>query len=304
MLIPKTDWNTLTGSLLKFKLGDDVAGLPANVAAELESYRYLLNGKVTEEGENLLAQHFIRKNDTTVRALHTEKLLELAATQALLQAIWGLSNVDVEQARHALIFAGSSPDEVNKSLTHFLTLLNQFDIITYSKKLRTVKPLISPLDTDRVPSHVFIDPKRPYSNSFWIRKIIAECQGSLYWIDKYFDKSALEWLWREATAEKLSRITIISAPPTGTIEATALADYRKLVKELSHRGIQIEWRILPKSKAHRIHDRWILDDKELCFNLPSTGTIRSGQGSELLRSNNRSEVLSLFSSLLADALAV
>ena len=300
MLIPKTDWNSLTDSLLKYKIGNDSVGVPSGVVAELEAYNYISNDKLTDDGENLLTQHFIRKNDSVVRALHVSKLIELSATQALLQAIWGLSDVDVDQVKHALTFAGASPDEVNKSVTHFLAILNQFDIVTYSKKLRTVKPLISPMDTDRVPAHVFVDSKRPYANSFWIRKIIAECQGSLYWIDKYFDKSAIEWLWREATSERISHIVIISSPPGGEIDKTTITDYRKLVKELSNRGINMEWRILPKDKSHLIHDRWMLDDKDLCFNLPSTGTINSGQSSELLRSDNHDTVLALFNSLLPD----
>lgn len=296
MLIPTKTWSEITESLMQIRTG--VAIPSQSVRVELEAFHYTEKGQLTPLGESVLLQHFVRKEDRAVMTIHQEKLLSLAATQALLQAVWGLKDITVDQAFHAIILAGADWTTLEKTITKFLDVLNAFGVIVYSKRLRKIKPLISPIASANIPEHVFINKDRPFSNDYWMRQIIADCRQSITWIDKYFDKSAFEWIWREAKADNISTVTVISARTDGGIDATTLADYHRLKKELANREITLDWRLLPKTEAHLIHDRWIIDGKDLCYNLPSTSTVRSGQSSELLRSKNHKEVRTLADSLL------
>ena len=121
------------------------------------------------------------------------------------------------------------------------------------------------------------------------------------WLDKYFQKEAFEWLWREATAEKISSIRVISTVDTSGVDPLALADFKRLNKELRQKGIELDWRVLDRSKAHDFHDRWVLDGSGLCYNIPSIGSIKSGQRSELHASPNHKEVEQIFEQYYAQA---
>lgn len=301
MIIPKHSWGDLTGGLLAVRSGALINSLPESLRDELREFGYIHRSGLTVTGNDLAVQKFVRADEEAVRDIHCHALMNLAATQAVLQAIWGLSNISVDQVRTALIFAGADEVNLKSNLVSFLSMLNTFQIITYSRKFRTVVPLTPPANQDEVPAHVFIDPKRPYSNNFWIRQIISECRGGMIWIDKYFDKSAFEWIWRQANAENITQIDIISVRPSDGIDTTTESDYRKLVKELMHRGIALEWRLVDKSKSHLVHDRWIIDSTDICYNLPSTSTIRSGQASELLRSSSHADVAKLANVLKTDS---
>lgn len=261
------------------------------------------SGELSSAGLELCELLHVRHDAEAAEAITHDAMQSVPATQALLQALVGLKDITVDQARMALVFAGLPEAEVDARLTNFLTILNANKVITYNRKERTIRLLVSPKLTT-APSHVYIDRSRPYSNDLWIREILRECRGSIRWLDKYFQKEAFEWMWREASADNISRIQIVSTVDDDGIDALAVADYKRLKKELGAKGIVVEWKVLKRDESHDFHDRWILDDSNLCYNLPSINSIKSGQRSELHRSPNHAEIQANFVEYFARATAV
>jgi len=261
------------------------------------------DGSLSEAGRQLCDLIHVRKEADSVDSITHDAVASVPATQALLQSLMGLKDITVDQARMALVFAGLSEEEVDARLTNFLMVLNSNCVITYNRKNRSIRLLISPKQA-AAPSHIYIDRTRPYSNDLWIREVLRECRGSIMWLDKYFQKEALEWIWREATADNIGRIEIVSTADDDGTDPLAVADYKRLKKELEAKGISVEWRVLKRSESHDFHDRWILDDVDLCYNLPSINSIKSGQRSELHRSPNHAEIRAIFTEYFAKARSV
>jgi len=251
------------------------------------------DGQITPLGVELTRLEFVTKEFEKADAIHTRALTKLPVNQAILQSLWGVSGIDVDQVKNSLIYLDVEEDIVNKNAINLLNILNRFKVITYSKKHRSITLLESPITVtdDTAPAHIYIDRTRPFANDYYIRSIIRSASGTLMWLDKYFQKEAFEWLFREADSSKITSIQIVSSVNDNLIDPLALADYKKLKKELSTRGISLEWRTLARSQSHDFHDRWLLDDNGLCYNIPSINSIKSGQRSELHKSPN-SEIIS------------
>ena len=301
LILPKSNWRSLLGALTQLKLGTGQLARTEDTAF-LQQLGYVAeDGSLTPEGLVICTLALVRNDSEAVAQINHRDLLLAPATQALLQALSGLKDITVDQAKMALVFAGASQADVDAHIISFLDILNGNDIIIYNRKNRSIKLLVSPKDTPVAPPHVYVDRSRPYSNDLWIRQILRECRGTILWLDKYFQKEAFEWLWREANAENISSIKIVSVAEDGAVDSLALADYKKLSKELAPKGISLEWRMLKRSESHDFHDRWVLDDSEVCYNLPSVGSIRSGQKSELHRSPNRRQIKQTFDNYFSAA---
>lgn len=293
LLLPRSTWAGLLTALVEKRTDEDYSLLEDD-AIILKELGFLDDTcRLSGLGVELCDLIHVR-NDVEATSLITHKaVLALPVTQAMLQSLAGLSNITVAQARMSLIFAGVSEREVDKKLTNLLMILNENGVITYNRKGRSLKLLVTSKETP-APSHIYVDRSRPYSNDLRIREILRECHGSILWLDKYFQKEAFEWIFREATAENISCVRIISTVDEAVADQLAIADYKKLKKELGEKNISLEWVVLRRKETHDLHDRWILDDNDLCYNVPSVGTIRSGQRSELHRSPNHNEVRRIF----------
>ena len=172
--------------------------------------------------------------------------------------------------------------------------MNYAEIINYNKKTRVVRVLISP-DTPRAPKNVFIDPNRPFSNIMWIKKVLSECEGGVYWLDKHFQKEALEWLWAIADADKIKKIRVLSLDlGEGNLGTSARKDLTRFKKELANKNINASWRTIDSKLVRDAHDRWIIDDSGYARNVPNVNAISSGQRSEMNLTENYDEVKKAF----------
>lgn len=294
--LPNSSWVEVIDSLVQIKLSKGYVP-NADTLIFLQQLHYVdQDGDLTEIGNTICRLEYVTKELSDAEAIHRSAIVGLPVTQAILQSLWGLDDIDVVQVGNALIFLGVDQDVVKKRLITLLQILNRHKIIVYGRKNRSVKLLEAPLKVSitQAPDHIYIDQSRPFANDFYIREIIREAQGDLMWLDKYFQKEAFEWLWREAEASKLSSIRIVSSIGKEPLDKATIADYRKFKKELEAKGISVEWRILARSDSHDFHDRWILDDHELCYNLPSINSIKSGQRSELHKSPNGATIQGVF----------
>ncbi|MFA6447391.1 MAG: hypothetical protein WCW31_04010 [Patescibacteria group bacterium] len=250
-------------------------------------------GELTEAGRGVFESLFIKRDGKETEIL-MHLLLSFPPTVALQQYLWGLSDVDVEQVLTVLKTTGFWCYVSREPLTHFLDLLNYAGIISYNKKTRKIKILISP-DTVNVPNNVFIDPKRPFSNILWIKRVLAECERSISWLDKHFQKEALEWLWAVADAEKIKEIRLLSLDLSDkNIKSETKKSYTRFKLEMGQRGIKVIWAVIDSRKIKDAHDRWIMGGNGYLRNLPNVNAINSGQRSEMNLSTNYDEARNAF----------
>ena len=293
LLLPKSTWAGLLSALLQKRTVKDYQFADDDLAVLRQLGYVKSDHSLTDVGIELCNLMHVRSDTEAASAINHDAVVSLPVTQALLQSLAGLDPITVEQARMSLIFTGADEKTVDSRLTNLLMILNENDVIKYNRKGRTIKLLVSAKRTS-APAHVYIDRTRPYSNDLRIREILRECHGSILWLDKYFQKEAFEWIFREATAENISSVRIISTVDDSGLDQLAIADYKRLKKELANKNISLEWRTFARSDAHDLHDRWVLDDENLCYNTPSIGSIKSGQRSELHRSPNHNDIKQIF----------
>lgn len=123
-----------------------------------------------------------------------------------------------------------------------------------------------------------------------IEKVIRACRGDVYWIDKHIRKEGLEMLIDGLPYQGVKSVTIISGKDNLT--ASAKSDYFSLQTELAQRQIVLNWRVIENS-AFKWHDRWLVADNQ-CHNIPPVLAIIRGQRSEILSTEERLDILSLF----------
>jgi len=306
ILLPKSSWVVLIDALIQIKLGQ-AHDLNSEDMLFLQQLKYLdENSNLTDIGNNVCRFEYVTRDTKSADAIHHDAVLALPVTQAILQSLWGTDNIDVTHVNNALVFIGADSSIVDKRLTNLLQILNRHNILVYGRKNRSIKLLAAPIKptATQAPEHIYIDRSRPFANDFYIREIIREARGKLMWLDKYFQKEGLEWLWREVDAANITVIQIVSSLGDEPLDATTLADYKRFKKELEAKGVAVEWRTLARSKSHDFHDRWILDDNGLCYNLPSINSIKSGQKSELHKSPNGDTITGIFNDYFSAATPV
>lgn len=260
-------------------------------------------GELTEAGRAIFESLYIRCDSEEINILYP-LLLAFPPTVALQQYLWGVPKITVEQALTVLKTTGFWVYESSSPLTHFLDILNYAGIVNYHKKSREVKILVSP-DTPRVPKNVFIDPLRPFSNIVWIKRVLGECEGSIYWLDKHFQKEALEWLWAIADANKIKEIRILSLDlGDANLSTDAKKMYERFRKEMANKRIAVKWATIDSREIRDAHDRWIIGGNEYLRNVPNVNAISSGQRSEMNYSENYDEAAVAFASYWTKSVAV
>lgn len=268
------------GSISKHDLGDDYS-----FWEELGVFEKSATGELSDTGRAIFESIYIRR-DAKEKEMFQHLLLSFPPTIAIQQYLWGVSEVNVDQVLTVLKTTGFWFYESKEPLTHFLDFLNYAEIITYHKKTRAVKILISP-DTPRTPKNIFIDPARPFSNILWIKRVLAECEGSIMWLDKHFQKEGLEWIWSIADSDRIKEIRILSLN-MGDINlgSDARKYFKRFKQEMENKGIKTSWATIDSTKIRDTHDRWILDEVGYLRNVPNVNAISSGQRSEMNLSEN------------------
>ncbi len=303
-LLPQNNWKKILPciqaagerqSVSKATMGDDFQFL-----LDIGIFQEGDDDVLTETGRALFESAFIRRDGKDIEILQ-QLLLRYPVTAAIQQYLWGVKDAKIEQVLTVLKATGFWLYSSVEPMTHFLDLLNQAEVISYSKKLRQVRVLISP-DVPYVPKNVFIDPNRPFSNILWIKRILAECKGSILWFDKHFQKEALEWLWAVADANKVTEIKLLSLDlGDANLNSEARKSYKRFKQEMLTKGINVTWSVIDSKLVRDSHDRWILDGSGYLRNVPNVNAISSGQRSEMSASENYGQVLPLFESYWASS---
>jgi len=164
-----------------------------------------------------------------------------------------------------------------------LNKLNQLEnrVQSHDKKIRTIFEIIhKQSDTNTK----LLLPKTPFSNKKVVRDIINSCKEYIYWVDKYFSRTGLDWLSESLNTDKVKNIRILML--SEKVSERFLSLYCDFKKEFKDYGVKCELRVITDKKLKAdIHDRWIIS-KSLCYNIPSTDTIARGQYSEVKKTKN------------------
>jgi hypothetical protein len=212
-------------------------------------------------------------------SLLREGLLELATTQALVQALHGRGDVSFGGALHVLAKLGLADPDASDWFRQLLLTLDEFEIVDFSKTDETVRVTVEmpsgPRDEAEESTVKIITPDRPYQNIRHLREILRDCRGYIWWADPHFSKQAFEPLADEADKTKITEIKILSATKP---EPSAVKDYLRFSEEMKTLGITVEWRSVPPPDRDW-HDRFIIT-RGKAWNVPPVGAIFKGSYSE------------------------
>ncbi|GIF78364.1 hypothetical protein [Asanoa siamensis] len=256
------------------------------------------DGSLTESGTKYFTAKFVQRDEDSARAALQAILIDYPAVGVICQFLSGVPNADKGNAESILRNQGMGDGLTDRSLGSLLTLMSTTGVIRYSKG--TIEVLIHPAQMETVPASVFVSRATPFGNRAWLRRILRECDGFIYWLDKHFLPIALENLWEVADGRQIAEIRIISLKLQQNSGRKALRDYHDLVAELAHKSISIEWRAIDSKLIRDTHDRWIIGSST-ARNVPDVGTIYSGNHSELNRSDQAVELRALFEGYWASA---
>ncbi len=247
----------------------------------------LLNSesRLTELGQAYFEGAFVNKDETTLVVVMQTALRDYRPAEALSQRLFGVPNVDKTVVESVLRNVGLGADLTDRKLGTLLVLLDRFEVIRYVRNKGDVTVLIPPLSGGQVPSTIFLSRETPFSNVMWLGRVLKQCSGHIFWLDKHFQPAGLEALADVADGNQISEVRILSLKLLDNSTPKAMKAYRALRNELLQRGIELEWRFIDSTLVRDAHDRWIIGATS-AYNVPDVGTVMSGNKSEMSASGS------------------
>jgi hypothetical protein len=243
------------------------------------------DGNLNADGRAFDDAWWVYDDRPAAEAIMRKSLLNLPATQTILQSLHGRGKVPAKGVVHYLARHGMVDPSEDKAVRVFLGLLRKAGIVAYSNKLQTVRTTV-PLPDGGGPEPVVrvVDPERPYSNVRHIREVIRSCRDFIWWTEPHFAPKLLEPLVDEADADRISEIRILTgAESRAKLLKRGREDFKRFQEEMKSLGIAATWRIGAKQGKH---DRFILE-RSRTWNLPPINTLLKGDYSEISETPNR-----------------
>lgn len=248
---------------------------------------------LTKSGSAYFQAAFIKDCEAEAISILQSLIMKYAPATAILQALDGVATADRGKADSMLRMQGYGDNVIERSIGSLLTLMDHAELIRYSKNSGSIEVLVHPSHLEMPPPSIFISPKTPYGNRVWLRRVLEQCEGFIYWLDKHFQAVGLEPLWEAADGHRISDIRILSLELEQNGNSRALRDYRDLQHELKSRSIALSWNVIDSQKIRNTHDRWIIGSN-VARNVPDVNTVFSGRYSELNSSARSSELKRIF----------
>jgi hypothetical protein len=246
--------------------------------------------RMTSEGRAYLEASEVKADRPGARAILGDALKRSSAARLVCGVLRGSSSAGVTNVTALLRLHGwrcRGQATEGTAVYHFLNLLSEAGLASYSRKLDRLRVIWSPDEETEPQGAAFISPSTPFSNIRRARQLVASLKGHVFWVDKHFDAKAFDVICDAAAAPRITQFTIISGPEHCTSKAKG--EYGRLRQEMQSRGVSLEWRIVDGATMPTFHDRWILDGDQ-CWNVPPVNTIFKGQASEMLRSQSRPDI--------------
>ena len=300
-IIPNLPWKYFDELMLAIGTGEFTIKNHNNEKIFLESIGFVstVNEAVslTPRGKEYYIQKFVNNSEIEAKKVLCEALKLHPAVILISQILSGSKNIKRINIYNLLKHHCFNLDfQKEVELNNFLEILKLGDIASYNKNTRDVKVLWQQ-ETESLSSHQFISPETPFSNIKRLKDIIKSLKGTVYWIDKHFDKKAFDILVDSLDAAKITHFIIISGDTNKTL--SAVGEFLRLKTELHNRGINIEWEIITDlTILSSFHDRWICDSN-VAWNIPPVNSIFKGQESEMLRTSNKPNIHKLLKNTMS-----
>lgn len=234
---------------------------------------------LTEIGKAYYTEKFVLADEKQSLRILSCALKEIKPVQIICQIMWGKAKINKEHIQNLLYVEKMIDSSMKVDLGPFLSILNKCNIINYNKKTGLIKILYNPQMENISTKSLFIAPEKPFTNVMHLRKILAKCDGYIWWLDRHFEAKGFEPLIEAVDANKVKNVKIL----TGNSHANdkMRKDFKRFHGEMNGRGINVECRvILDKDISQDIHDRWIISNNAI-FNVPPINTIFKGQYAEI-----------------------
>jgi hypothetical protein len=290
MVLPKQSWNWYE-EILK-KLGNNeiidlsekshtIEFLHEIGLIRISTTQLGSNGKplieLTDNGKEYYISKYCTNEQSKTKEIITKIIEDYRPVKLMIQVFWGNPNVKRENVKNLLCHHKIIDNSFN--IGHFLSVLNYYNIISYSKKHQSIKINTEPIEIEENTDY-FVSKSKPYSNLLKIKKMIEEAKENINWFEKHFSSKMYELLSYHADGNKIKNIKILTG--IEHIDDNVRNDFKRLKKELQNKGIAIEHRIMiDKSLVNSIHGRWFIT-KKYTYNIPPINTILQGQSDEII----------------------
>ncbi|MDD3175133.1 MAG: hypothetical protein PHU51_01500 [Candidatus Nanoarchaeia archaeon] len=237
----------------------------------------ILSIELSELGRKYYLNKFCTNEINEANDLIKTTLLNYSLVQLIIRLFWGKSNINSDNVFNLLIHHKINCKK--QYIGTFLSLLNKFEIITYSKKHNTVKINTESIDISESKDYI-VSPQTPYSNLMKIKQMISEGNEEICWFEKHFSPKMYELLASYSNCSRINKINLL----TGYNQITDVTrnEFKRLKQELSHKEISIDHKILlDKTTINTIHGRWFIS-KDKVFNIPPINTVLQGQVDEII----------------------
>lgn len=256
---------------------------------------------LSESGQAYFKARFITGDGEAADAVLHGCVIDHPPATAVAQLLAGVPGADrarVETVLRSQGFEGVS----DRAVGSLLKLMDRAGVVEYNVRTAAVRVLDSPVtaDADAVPTSVYVSPATPYGNKIWLRRVLAECRGSIDWLDKHFMPVAFEPLWEAVDGTRVSSVRILSLRLKDHEGKRTIKQYRDLRAELAGRSVDLSWRVIDSTKIRDTHDRWVIG-AETARNVPNVNAIYTGQHSEMHVSPQREDLSGLFEAYWAAA---
>jgi len=130
------------------------------------------------------------------------------------------------------------------------------------------------VETSRTKEQFEMKPEKPFTNLMEVFELMGDLDGSVLLLDRHFDEEGFKFLNR-INPSRVRAIRILMG-------RTHLSrDFKELYKafrdELSHKGINMQLRVVEKESEKEIHDRYLIS-QDLAYNTPPWNIINQKLG--------------------------
>lgn len=301
-MLPDRGWQSYEDALRRVGERRPVANGDTPLLAFLATLGLLReDGKtLSERGQKYFNARFITGDEAEGDAVLRECVMDHPPATAVTQLLAG---VPADRGRVETVLRSQGFEGVaDRSVGSLLKLMHRAGLVEYNSRTATVRVLESPATAvaEAVPPSVYVSPATPFGNKVWLRRLLAECQGSIDWLDKHFLPVAFEPLWEAVDGTKVSRVRILSLRLPDHEGKRTLRQYRDLRSELGGRSVGLSWRTIASTKIRSTHDRWVIGANS-ARNVPNVNAIYTGQHSEMHASPQREELSRLYEDYWANA---
>jgi hypothetical protein len=118
-----------------------------------------------------------------------------------------------------------------------------------------------------------LTPWTPHRNRELFCGVLCSCRRRIWWWERHMPKEALELLYMAFSSSDPPAVTDIRLMSGHqNIDTTCTSCFSTFAAEMHIKGINVEWRVLRKSNANQVHDRYVITEGA-AYNVPPVNSV-------------------------------